>query len=103
MLFDERGQSRKSTRDRTLRKLHKSPGVMVSASGVSTTIFLPSDPDELCDRLKLLGQEKKATNISENINGEILAIVDKLLEYRCISKKQHKQILIKCNLLKLLV
>ena len=72
---------------------------MVSASGVSKTIFLSSDPNELCDRLKLLLQEKHAGNNSNIINDEIIAIIDKLLEYKCISKKQHKQILIKCNLL----
>ena len=32
-------------------------------------------------------------------NEEIVAKVDKFLEYKCISKKQQKQILIKCNLL----
>ena len=69
------------------------------ASGISKTIFLSSDPDELCDRLKLLLQEKQAGNNSDIINDEIVAIVDKLLEYKCIIKKQHKQILIKCNLL----
>ena len=72
---------------------------MVSASGVPKTIFLSSDPDKLCDRLKLLSQEKHACNNSDIINDEIVAIVDKLLDYKCISKKQHKQILIKCNLL----
>ena len=72
---------------------------MVSASGVSKTIFLPSDPNELCDRLKLLLQEKKAGNNSNIIKDEIVVIIDKLLEYKCISKKQHKQILNKCNLL----
>ena len=72
---------------------------MVSASGVSRTKFLSSDPDELCDRLKLLLQEKHAGNNSDIINEEINAIVDKLLYYECISKKQHKQILIKRNLL----
>ena len=30
---------------------------MFSASGVSKTTFLSSDPNELCDRLKLLLQE----------------------------------------------
>ena len=69
------------------------------ASGVSKTIFLSSDPDALCDRLKLLLQEKQAGNNSDIINDEIVAIVDKLLEYKCISKKQHKQILIECDLL----
>ena len=72
---------------------------MVSASGVSKTIFLSSDPNELCDRLKLLLQEKQTGNNSDIINEEIVAIVDKLLEYKCISKKQHKQILIKYDLL----
>ena len=99
MHFDTKAQGNKSTRDKTLIKLLKSPGLMVSASGVSKTIFLSSDPDELCDRLKLLLQEKNAGNNSDIINDEIVSIVDKLLEYKCISKKQHKQILIKCNLL----
>ena len=99
MHFDTKAQGNKPTRDRTLIKLLKSPGLMVSASGVLKTIFLSSDPDELCNRLKLLLQEKHAGNNSDIINDEIIAIIDKLLEYKCITKKQHKQILIKCNLL----
>ena len=65
MNFDLKAQGNKSTRDRTLIKLLKSPGLMVSAPGVSKTIFLSSDPDELCNRLKLLLQEKQAGNNSE--------------------------------------
>ena len=99
MHFDLNAPGNKSTRDRKLIKLLNSPGLMVSASGISKTIFLSSDPDELCERLKLLLQEKHAGNNSDIINDEIVAIVDKLLEYKCISKKQHKQILIKCNLI----
>ena len=99
MNFDLKAQGNKSTRDRTLIKLLKSPGLMLSALGVSKTIFLSSDPDELCNRLKLLIQEKQAGNNSDIINQEIVVIVDKLLEYKCMSKKQHKQILLKCNLL----
>ena len=71
----------------------------IKGSGFSKTIFLSSDPNELCDRLKLLLQEKHGGNNSDIINDEIVAIIDKLLEYKCISKKQHKQILIKCDLL----
>ena len=96
MHFDERRVGNKSTRDRTLIKLLKSPAIM--ASGV-TTIYLSENPDELCNRLKLLLQEKQAGNNSDIINDEIVAIVDKLLEYKCISKKEHKQTLNKCNLL----
>ena len=99
MKFDTKAQGRKPTRDKTLIKLLKSSGLMVSASGVSKTIFLPSDPDELCNRLKLLLQEKQAGNNSDIINQEIVFIVDKLMSYRFLSKKQHKQILINCNLL----
>ena len=99
MHFDMKPLGKKPTRDKTLIKLLISPGLIVSASGVSKTIFLSSDPDELCNRLKLLLQEKHAGNNSDLFNQKIVAIVDKILEYKCISKKQHKQILIKCNLI----
>ena len=99
MHFDPRAVGSKSIRDGKLVKLLSSPGLMISASGVSKTIFLSSDPNELCDRLKILLQEKNAGNNSDIINNEIVVIIDKLLEYKCISKKQHKQILIKCNLI----
>ena len=87
MNFDVKGLGRKSTRDRTLINLFESPAIM--ASGISKTIFSSSDPDELCHRLKLLLQEKYAGNNSNILNEEIIAIVDKLLEYKCLSKKQH--------------
>ena len=97
MNFDKSRVGNKSTRDRTLISLLNSPAIV--ASGVPNTIFLSSNANELCDRLKILLQEKNAGNNSDIINDEIVAILDKLLEYKCISKKQHKQILIKCNLL----
>ena len=95
--FAERRVGNKSTRDKTLIKLLNSPAIMASA--VSKTIFLSSDLNELCDRFNLILQEKHAGNNSIIINEEIVAIFDKLLEYKCISKKQYKQISIKCNLL----
>ena len=97
MNYDTKSTGRPSTRHTSIIKILESPAIM--ASGISKTIFLSSDPDELCERLKLLLQEKNAGNNSEIINEEIVVIVDKLLEYRCINKKQHKQILIKCNLI----
>ena len=78
-------------------RLLDQPAIM--ATGISKTIFLSSDANELCDRLKLLLQEKNDGNNSDTINDEFVAIVDKLLEYKCISKNQHRQILIKCNTL----
>ena len=68
------------------------------ASGISTILLL-SDSNELCDRLKILLQGKQARNNSDIIKDEIVAIVDQLLEYKCISKKEDEQSLIKCNLL----
>ena len=84
MKFDLKAGGRKSTRERTLIKLLESPGLIVSASGVSKIIFLSSDPDELCDRLKLLLQEKQAGKNSDIINNEVVAIIDVLLKYKCI-------------------
>ena len=46
MHFDTKVLGNKSTRDRTLIKILKTPAIM--ASGVSKTIFLSSDPNELC-------------------------------------------------------
>ena len=97
MNYDTKSTGRPSTRRTSIIKIFESPAIL--ASGISRTIILSSDPDELCDRIKLLLQEKHGGNISDLINDEIIAIVDKLLEYKGISKKQHKQILFKCNLL----
>ena len=77
MNFGLKPVGKKSTRDRTLIKLLKSPGLIASASGVSKTIFLSSDPDELCNRLKLLLPEKHAGNNSDIINQETVAVVDR--------------------------
>ena len=51
MHFDPKASGNKSTRDRMLIKLLNSPGLIVSASGV-TTIFLSENADDLCNRLK---------------------------------------------------
>ena len=75
MHFDVRDIGRKFTRDSTLKKLLKSPAIM--ALGISKIVLLSSDLDELCDRLKLLLQEKQAGKNSDIINEEIIAIVDK--------------------------
>ena len=55
-------------------------------------VFLPSDPDELVDQLKLYF-ENIGGNDSFLLNEQIIAIVDKLLEYECITTNQHQNIL----------
>ena len=69
---------RPSTRHTFIINTLESPAIL--ASGISKTIFLSSDPNELCDRLRLILQEKHAGKNSDIINDEIVAIFDKLLE-----------------------
>ena len=83
MHFDERPVGNKSTRDKTLIKLLNSPAIM--ASGVSKTKLLSSNRIELCDRLRLLLQEKHVGKISDIITDEIVAVVDELLEYNLVN------------------
>ena len=105
MYFAEKPLGNESTRDKSLIRLLKQPGILISVSGVSSahkeksfskTKFLWSNPHELCDRLKLLLQEKRAGIGSNIINEEIIAMADKLLEYKCISTKQPKFFLLEC-------
>ena len=58
MYFDVKAPGKKSTGDKSLEKILKSPGLKISASGSSNTINLSCNPNELCIRLKLLVQEK---------------------------------------------
>ena len=97
MNFDTKSTGQPSIRHSSIIKILESPAIM--ASGISKTKFLSSDPYELCDRLKLLLQKKHGGKNSNLIDEQIIAIVEKLLEYKCISKKQHKQTSIKCNFL----
>ena len=69
------------------------------ASVISNTVFWSFDSIEFCDRLKLLLQEIQAGKIFDINNDEIVAVVNNVLEYKCIYKKQHKQTLNKCKLL----
>ena len=64
-----------------------------SQSYTNQYVFLPSDPDELVDQLKLLYFENFGGNDSFLLNEQIIAIVDKLLEYECITTNQHQNIL----------
>ena len=53
-------------------------------------IFLPSDPDELVDQLKLLYFVKIGGNDNPMLSEQIIAIADKLLQYQCITTSQHQ-------------
>ena len=56
-------------------------------------VFLPSDPDELVDQLKLLYFEKVGGNDNPMLNEQIIAIADKLLQNQCITTNQHQNLI----------
>ena len=91
--FDEIALSNKSTGDKSLIRTLKSPAIM--ASGISTK-FLPENLDDLFDRTKLLLQEKQFGNKSDINNEKIVTTADKLLEYKSLTAKKHKFLLLKC-------
>ena len=101
--FDGKTWGNKSTRDESPIGLLKTPGIMISASGFSSChkkVFfknkiLSSDPNELCDRLKLLIREKQGGNTFDIINKENVAMADKPWEPNFISLKHHKIFLLK--------
>ena len=86
------GQSQSYTQGFTGSGLRSYANGEYSRSSTQQYIFLPSDPDELVDQLKLLYFEKFGGNDSFLINEQIIAIIDKLLEYECISPSQHQNI-----------
>ena len=55
-------------------------------------VFLPSDPDELVDQLKLIVLEKVGGNDNPMLSEQIIAIADQLLENECITTSQHQNI-----------
>ena len=86
----EQSQSSAETTHTPTTEFHKSPTMEIHQSPIY--VFLPNDPGELCDRLKLLYQEKIGGNNNPRINQEIIAIVDKLFEYGEITEEEHKGI-----------
>ena len=79
-----------SLRERTLLKNFYNKRA-IFASGLRT-LFHSENPNETCDKLQVLLQEKQAGNNSVIINEEMVAIIDKLLEYKCITSTQHIKI-----------
>ena len=75
--FDIKPMGRKSDRDKSLKTVLKAPAITVSEV---SKLFLPENAKELCDRIKLLLQEKQAGNNSNISEQETFAIVDEPLD-----------------------
>ena len=59
------------------------------------TRWFSSNPNELCDTIKLLLHEKQAGKISHISNEEGIAIANKVIEYKCYRTKQHSYLQLK--------
>ena len=84
------GQSQSYTQGFTGSGLNGETSRSSTRSYAQQYIFLPSDPDELVDQLKLLYFERVGGNDNPQLNEQIIAIIDKLLQYECISPSQHQ-------------
>ena len=69
-----------------------------STSASSLLIFLSGNPDELCNRIRLIIQEKQGET-TKVFDDETIAMNDKLLKYKCITPTHHKKNLTRFNLL----
>ena len=87
MYWVERARGNKSTTYKSPTRLLKSPVLMVS--GICTS-FSPENPNELIDTMKVPLQEKQVGKNSNINNEEIVAIADKLFDYKRISTEQHR-------------
>ena len=120
MIFDTIHTDEKISRDRSLARFIKSPAIMVGCrhgtpsrkrlpknklrslkqtkmKPAQKITPIPSDPNELCDRLTLLMQDKEAGNKSNEINKEKINSAEKLLEHKCKFLKQHRFFLENCS------
>ena len=100
MYFDE-VIGNKSTGDKTRNKLPKLPAIKTGslksksiseAKKKNKTRFSTSNPNELCDWLNLLLQEKQFGIFSDKTNEEMVAIADNLLDYKCRPTKKQLEI-----------
>ena len=87
MQFDIHSRGKKLI-DGSLMKNYFSKSAIL-ASGLKN-IFLSKNLNELYDKLKILLEENPAGKISDQITQEIVAIIDKFLEYKCNTPTQRK-------------
>ena len=96
-LFENEGVTRDQIKN-AIDKIENFQKGLAEGSGLSNTsslkfIFLPISAHELCNRLRILLQEKTGGNNNPQINQEIMAISDKFLEYEIITTEQHENMM----------
>ena len=84
----------KRLRDRSLLKIYSFERAQL-ACGLKRsegTIFFSEIPNELCDRVYLIIQEKQVGNDTTRFDNEIVSRLDKILEYKRNTPTQHENI-----------
>ena len=92
--FDKHARG-KSFRDRNLIKnyiIKRAILASVLKSSEKTT-FVSESPIDLCDRIFSIIQEKQAGIATNRFDNEIAGLIDEILQYKCITSSQHKQII----------
>ena len=85
--FDERVWVIKALGINLLKRLFLSSAIIAGSLKKSYKKWLSSIPSSLCDRLKIILQERQADNNSIKTKEEIIATADIFLRYKCISTK----------------
>ena len=87
MIFDKNSVGIKSNRDSSPFRLLESPAKISSRS--SNTRFVSFNPKKFCDRFTSLLQKKPAGHNFDLITEESIAVMNKLLQFKCNTIKQH--------------
>ena len=82
----------KNSRDKNLMKNFYHKRALLE-SGVQEVFFLSENPNDLCNLRRLKFQGKQAGKHNTRFDNEMVAIIDKLLEYKCFTPTQHKKLL----------
>ena len=58
---------------------------------LASLLFLLKVHQKICDRLLPMKQEKRSGNDTCRFDDEIVTMIDKLLEYKCLTPNEHEQ------------
>ena len=86
MKFEAHATGNKSTKDNHVIKQYHGKRHLLSSRLV---VFLPENPKEEGDRLRWIIQGNEGRNDSDELDEDIVALVDELLEYKSIPQKKQ--------------
>ena len=73
-----------------MKQYHNYKSLLVSGQDI---IFLPKNPNEFCNRLCLITQEKEFEKECDKSDQQKAAVFDKSLGIKCFTVNHHKKLL----------